>query len=122
MKKILIVEDDESLRNLYITILKEAGFSVDSAADGEVALTLMQKGGYDLILLDIMLPKIDGLTIMDRLSQNPPPVSNQHLVVLSNVGQDEAIAKAMSLGAEGYLIKSDYTPDQVVERVNSFLS
>jgi DNA-binding response OmpR family regulator len=122
LKRILIVEDDESLRSLYLTILKDAGFDVDLAPDGTVGLEKMSAGGYDLVLLDIMLPGMDGLAILDKLYNNPPVLANKHIVVISNVGQDETIAKAMGLGAQGYLIKSDYTPDQIVEQVNSFLN
>jgi CheY-like chemotaxis protein len=120
-KRILVVEDDDSLRNLYITILQEAGFTIESSSDGNLAFDAMFKGGFDLVLLDIMLPGMDGLTILNKLSQNQPLSPNKHIVIISNVGQDEAIAKAMALGAQGYLIKSDYTPDQIVEQVNSFL-
>lgn len=120
-KKILVVEDDDSLRSLYLTILQDAGFAVDTAAEGNAALAMLQKGGYDLVLLDIMMPGMDGLTVLEKLSASPPANPNLHIVILSNVGQDEAIAKAMSLGAQGYLIKSDYTPGQVVEQVNIFL-
>jgi len=121
-KKILVVEDDDSLRNLYVTILRDAGFTVEAVADGLAALDSMSHGGYDLVLLDVMLPGMDGLTILEKLSVNPPQTPNKHLVIISNVGQDEAIAKATGLGVEGYLIKSDYTPDQIVAQVNSFLN
>jgi DNA-binding response OmpR family regulator len=121
-KKILVVEDDESLRLLYVQILTDARFNVDSAVDGEEAFNKMRAGGYDLVLLDIMLPKVDGLTILEKFkTETKPEIPNKHIVILSNLGQDEAIAKAMASGAEGYLIKSDYTPGQVIDRVNSFL-
>ncbi|MFA6519180.1 MAG: response regulator [Candidatus Shapirobacteria bacterium] len=121
-KRILVVEDDVALRDLYVQILTDSSFQVESVADGQEAFEAMKKGGYDLVLLDIILPKVDGLTILEKLSTEAPPEKpNFHVVVLSNLGQDEAISKAMSLGAEGYLIKSDYTPGQVVEQVNHFL-
>jgi CheY-like chemotaxis protein len=120
-KRILVVEDDDSLRNLYITILQDAGFSVESAEDGNAAFAILSQGGFDLVLLDIMLPEMDGLTVLEKLSKNPPPNPNKHVVIISNVGQNEAIGKAMEFGAEGYLIKSDYTPDQIIEQINTFL-
>ena len=121
MARILVVEDESSLRDLYVQILEEAGFFVDSAPDGDIAYDLIHKGGYDLVLLDLVLPKLDGITIMQRLASNPPTVPNRHIVILSNLGKDDAIGTAMSLGASGYLIKSDYTPDQIVAQVRHFM-
>ena len=119
--RILVVEDDQALRDLYVLILKDAGFVVDEAADGEAALAAMQKGGYDLVLLDIVLPKLDGIKILEHLKTSPPDALNKKIVVLSNLGHDEIISNAMALGSVGYLIKSDYTPDQIVLRVREFL-
>ncbi len=122
-KRILVVEDEKFLLDLYADILTEAGFQVDKAADGEQGYNAMHQGGYDLILLDIMLPKMDGLKIMEKLAQETPPLKpNGMVVVLSNLGQDTAIASAVALGARGYMIKSDYTPDQVITKVKSFLT
>lgn len=120
-KRVLIIEDDEMLRQLYIDILAQAGFTVDSAADGAEGFTKIQSGGYDLILLDIMLPHMDGLTILGKLKTTPPVTPNKAIVVLSNLGQDTAISQAVSLGARGYMIKSDYTPDQVIAEVRRYL-
>ncbi|MBI2008165.1 response regulator [Candidatus Amesbacteria bacterium] len=120
--RILVVEDDQPLRDLYVLILKDAGFSVEEAADGEVALAAMQKGGYDLVLLDIVLPKMDGIKILEHLKQIPPDSPNKKIVVLSNLGHDEIIGNAMALGSVGYLIKSDYTPDQIVLSIQEFLN
>lgn len=120
--RILVVEDDQALRDLYVLILKDAGFTVDEAADGEAALAAMQKGGYDLVLLDIVLPRMDGIKILEHLKVNPPAAPNKKIVVLSNLGQDETIGNAMALGSVGYLIKSDYTPDQIVLRIQEFLN
>jgi len=119
--RILVVEDDQALRDLYVLILKDAGFAVDEAADGEAALAAMQKGGYDLVLLDIVLPKLDGIKILEHLKTSQPDALNKKIVVLSNLGHDEIISNAMALGSVGYLIKSDYTPDQIVLRVREFL-
>lgn len=120
--KILVVEDEPALRDLYVEILKQAGFNITSASDGQEAFDLMHTGGYDLVLLDIILPKIDGLSILEKLFNESKPVTpNKHIVVLSNLGQDEAISKALTLGAHGYLLKSDYTPGQIVDQVNHYL-
>lgn len=121
-KRILIVEDDTYLRELYVDILKAEGFAVDQAADGEEGYQALYKGGYALVLLDIMLPKMDGLSILEKLSHETPLAPNNAIVVLSNLGHDTAIAQAISLGARGYMIKSDYTPDQVITKVKSYLT
>ena len=122
-KRILVVEDDQLLRELYIEILKQEGFTVDQAVDGAEGYNAMLKGGYDLVLLDIIMPHMDGLTVLSKLVKETPPLKpNKTVVILSNLGQDSAIAQAVSLGARSYLIKSDLTPDQVVAEVKRYLS
>lgn len=120
-KRILVVEDEKPLRDLYVQLLVDEGYDVDQATDGEEAIVSMQQGGYDLILLDIVLPKMDGVTILKKLRESGAAKSNRAIVVLSNLGQDDVIATAISLGARGYMIKSDYTPDQVIKQVNYYL-
>ncbi len=122
-KKILVVEDDQYIRELYIDILEEEGFIIDHAVDGEEAYQKMHEGGYDLVLLDVMLPKMDGLKILEKLKKETPPIlPNKAVVILSNLGQESAVANATTLGARGYMIKSDYTPDQVINKIKGFLS
>src|SRR3989304_8162276 len=112
-----VVEDDQALIDLYVIIRQDAGFAVDQAADGEEAYELLKKGGYDLVLLDIVLPKLAGIHLLENLHQSPPSLPNKKIVVLSNLGHDEIIGNAISLGASGYLIKSDYTPEESGSRV-----
>jgi two-component system, OmpR family, response regulator ResD len=120
-KKILIVEDDQFLREFYQELLQGEGFTVDVAGDGEVALQKAQMGGYNLVLLDIMLPKKDGLQILRDLKVSPPKQANGPIVVLTNLGQDVIIKQCFAMGASGYLIKSAMNPDQVLTEVNSYL-
>src|SRR3990167_11261405 len=120
--KILVVEDDQFLRELYEELLKEEGYIVDLASDGDIGLTKLQAGGYDLVLLDIMLPKIDGLEILRKLKESPPKSTNGPVVLLTNLGQDSIIKEGFNLGASGYLIKSAMNPDQVINEVKVFLS
>ncbi len=122
-KKILIVEDDQYIRELYVEILEEEGFYVEHASDGEDGYQKIFHGGYDLVLLDIMLPKMDGLAILDKIKNETPPMNhNRAVIVLSNLGQETTIAKAMKLGAQGYMIKSDFTPAQVINKVKEYLA
>lgn len=121
-QKILIVEDDQFLRDLYHELLADEGFQIDTAVDGEEGLRKIMTGGYDLILLDIMLPKKDGLDVLRTLKNQQPTTANGGIVVLTNLGQDTVIKEALSLGASGYLIKSALTPDQVLHEVRTFLT
>ena len=121
-QKILVVEDDQFLRELYNQLLTEEGYEVDLAADGEEGLTKISKGGYDLVLLDIMLPKMDGLEILRRYKKQPSEKPNGSVVLLTNLGQDSIIKEGFNLGASGYLIKSSMNPDQVLSEVKVFLT
>jgi len=121
-QKILVVEDDQFLRELYNELLTDEGYEVDLAEDGEIGLSKVQKGGYNLVLLDIMLPKLDGLEILRRIKDDPPVGPNGPVVLLTNLGQDSIIKEGFTLGASGYLIKSSMNPDQVLSEVKVFLS
>jgi len=122
-KKILVVEDDQFLRELYVDILTSAGYQVEQAPDGEIGYQMIKKDGYDLVLLDIMLPKLDGISILRQLQQEPALQSaNKSIIVLSNLGQESVIAEAVGLGAKGYMIKSDLTPEQALNEVKRYLS
>lgn len=121
-QKILVVEDDEFLRELYEELLKGENYDVTLAVDGEEGLSNISKGGFDLVLLDIMLPKMDGLEILRRVKNTPPAVKNGPVVLLTNLGQDSIIKEGFALGASGYLIKSAMNPDQVLSEVQVFLN
>lgn len=120
-ERILVIEDDQFLRELYEELLKDEGYSVDMAADGEEGLKKFHEGGYNLVLLDIMLPKIDGLEILRKSQENKPKKENGPVVLLTNLGQDSIIKEGFSLGASGYLVKSAMNPDQVLNEIKVFL-
>lgn len=120
-QRILVVEDDLFLRELYTDILSGEGYKVDSAIDGEDALAKMKIGGYDLVLLDIIMPKMDGLSVMKQMQSNPPIAPNKCVIFLTNLDKDEEIKTALQLG-NGYLIKSQITPGSLVEEVKTYLS
>jgi len=119
--KILVIDDDPYLRDLYKEVLTQGGYQVDIASDGQEGLTKILLGGYDLTLLDIMMPKIDGLKILKILKDKPPSVYNGPIFVLSVLNQDDIIKKAMDLGAKGYIVKSDLNPDQVLNKISGIL-
>lgn len=119
-KRILVVEDDLFLRELYTDILTAEGYKVEGAQDGEEALQKIKLGGYDLVLLDIIMPKMDGLTVMRQVQNSPPQNPNKCVVFLTNLDKDEEIRTALKLG-NGYLIKSQITPGTLVEEVKKYL-
>ncbi len=118
--KVLVVEDDLFLRELYSDILSAEGYKVESAQDGEVALEKMKIGGYDLVLLDIIMPKMDGLSVMRQLQNTPSQAPNKCIIFLTNLDKDEEIKTALQLG-QGYLIKSQITPGGLVDEVKKYL-
>ncbi len=120
MKKILLVEDDTFLRTLYLDLLKQEKYLVDSAEDGLTALKKIQKGGFDLILLDIMLPNLDGLQIIEKLKKDQPNALKQNIIFLTNLDKNEMTQKIKELGFS-YLIKSDLNPEQFLEKVKKQL-
>ena len=119
--QILIVEDDQFLREFYQELLSGEGYFVDVAAEGETALNKIRANEYNLVLLDIMLPKKDGLQILRELKIVPAKSQKLSIVVLTNLGQDSVIKQCFELGARGYLIKSALNPDQVLQEVKSYL-
>lgn len=120
-KRILVVEDDQFLREFYQELLVTEGYSVDVAPDGEIGLSKIRSNDYDLVLLDLMLPKKDGVQILRDLKTAPAKPHKVMIVVLTNLGQDTVIKECFDLGAEGYLIKSALNPDQVLTEVKNYL-
>jgi CheY-like chemotaxis protein len=120
-KKVMVVDDDLYIRELYVEVLKDEGYTVESATNGEEALNKLKEGGYDLILLDIMMPKLDGLGIMDALNKQPPPVKNGPIILLTNLDHDPLIKDAMSKGAVAFIIKADITPADLLGQVKKYL-
>jgi len=118
-KKILLIEDDNFIRELYQRQLEKAGFAVVAVGNGRLGLEEAGKQKFDLILLDIMLPEIDGFKVLEAL-KGDSKTKNIDVVILSNLGQDDLLNKALSLGAKAYIIKSSTTPAQVVTEVQSF--
>ena len=118
---ILLIEDDPLLIDIYSTKFKEAGFEIQVADSGEKALSLLKKVSPSVIIMDIVLPHVDGWELL-AVAQKQENLRNTKIVVLSNLGQKEEIEKGISLGAARYLIKAHYTPSQVVEEVRELLA
>jgi CheY-like chemotaxis protein len=120
-KRLLVVDDDLYIRELYEEVLKDEGYDVQTASNGEEALGKLQQGGFDLVLLDIMMPKLDGLGIMDALTKTPPPVKNGPILLLTNLDHEPLIKDAMNKGAQAFLIKADITPADLITQVKKYL-
>ncbi len=120
-KRVLIIDDDLYIRDVYEEILKNEGFDVDTAADGVEGERMLLEGGYDLVLLDIMMPKVDGLEVLRRLSIKRPAKPNGPIVVLTNLANDPVLAEAQKLGAKTYIIKSDSAPDEFLKQVKEII-
>ncbi len=117
-KKILIVEDEEALSMALSLKLKASGFEVVVAANGQEGLDEFSKGKFDLMLLDLILPVMDGFTVLAKLHEqgNKVPV-----IVLSNLNQPEDIAKVKALGALDFLVKSNIQLSKILEYLNKIL-
>lgn len=122
MKSILLVEDDPFLIDIYSTKLKESSFSVEVASDGEKALAEVAKNKFDLVILDIVLPQMDGWEILEKMQSEKIKNQNLKVIILSNLGQKEEVAKGLRLGADKYLIKAHYTPSEVVAEIKKIIN
>ena len=120
MKNILLVEDDPFLIDIYTTKLKEAGFGVEVAKDGQAALKILSQKEPDLLLLDIVLPYIDGWEILREI-RGEDRLKNLPVIILSNLGQKQEVKKGLELGATKYFIKAHYTPSEIVEEIEKVL-
>jgi CheY-like chemotaxis protein len=122
-KKIMIIEDDYFVMDIYHTKLTQAGFDVISAEDGREALKKLQEEKQipDLILLDIIMPYIGGLEVLEQIKKDKQ-LKDIPVILLTNLSQKGEIDKGMGLGAKDYLIKSHFTPSEVLEKIDSCLS
>ncbi|KKS07139.1 hypothetical protein A3K01_01635 [candidate division WWE3 bacterium RIFOXYD1_FULL_43_17] len=118
-KKILLVEDDMDLRTVYSTVLISAGYDVQIATDGNMGLEMIKNSEWDLLLLDIVLPRADGIGILKKISEEK--LKKGKIVVLTNLNNDSIITAAFDYGTDGYLIKSEITPGKLVDEVAGFL-
>jgi len=119
-KTILLVEDEPLLANLLKQRLEKEGISVFLGRDGEEALNILKENKPDLILLDIILPKISGFELMEVL-QKDPQFQKAPIVIISNLGQESDVERGQSLGAIGYFIKAKVSIEDLVSKVKAFL-
>lgn len=120
-KKILVVEDEKTLRFLIVQTLKGEGFDVEEAIDGEEGLRKIKDNKPDLILLDLLLPGINGFDFLSRIKKDSNTESIP-VIIFSNLGQEEEIQRGIKLGAVDYLIKAHFTLNEVVVIVRKILN
>ena len=122
MAKVLLVEDDSLMVRMYQRKLASDGYDVSVAVNGEEGLAKIRSFRPDLVLLDIMMPKLNGLQMLERMKADPT-VSQIPAIILTNLGgSQEDIERGLELGAVAYLVKSAYRPDEVVAKVKEVLS
>ncbi len=120
-KTILIVEDDEFFRGLITKKLSGEGFSVLSAPDGEKGIEKIREESPDLVLLDLLLPNVDGFGVLSKMKENPA-TNKIPVIILSNLGQAEDIEKATKLGANDFLVKAQFTAEEIIEKIKKILA
>ena len=120
MKQILLVEDDPFLIDIYKTKLKEARFEVEVVEEGDEVLPKLKEKIPDLLVLDIVLPHLDGWEILSKI-KNTDSLKDLKIIILSNLGQRNEVERGLRLGAVKYLIKAHYTPTEIVEEIKEVL-
>lgn len=118
-KSILLVEDDEALREMYTLIITKAGYALETATDGVQGIAKLRQGGYNLVLLDLMMPNLDGIGVLKAMQDvsNRPKKPNGPIIVLSNAGYNKVAEEAIQLGAKGFLMKAELTPKELVKEI-----
>lgn len=119
-KKVLVIEDDQFLRDLIIKKLENEGFTTLQAIDGEEGLRLIRQEKPDIVLLDLILPGMDGFEVLKQAKEDAG-VQAIPIIILSNLGQKDDIDRGLALGAEDYLIKAHFTPGEIVQKAKDTL-
>lgn len=120
MAKILVAEDDKFLVNAYRVKLTKAGFDVQITQDGQQTLDALKTFKADLILLDLVMPVMDGFAFLEEIKKDPN-LNKIPVIIASNLGQKEDIDRGMALGAKDYVVKSDLSLDNLIAKINKVL-
>jgi len=118
--KILVVEDDKFIRDLIGQKLLKEGYDIAEAVDGETGVEITKKEKPDLILLDLILPGMDGYKVLAELKSNPD-TKEIPVIILSNLGQKDDIERGVKMGAVDYMIKAHFTPTEIVDKIRTIL-
>ncbi len=122
-KKIVIVEDNIAMREIVVHKLSTNGFEVKEAGDGKEGADLIIKEKPDLVLLDLMLPEVDGFQVLEMIRKNPDKaVADTPIIVLSNLWSNKDILKTKALKVQAYLVKAYFTTEEILKKVNDVLA
>jgi CheY-like chemotaxis protein len=121
MAKVLLVEDDPFVQRMYKRMFAHQNYDLSFASDGNQGITLAHEIKPELILLDIMMPGINGFEVLEKLKSDPE-TQNITVLILTNIGDDASIEKAKALGAAFYMIKADFSPEEVIDEVKKYLT
>ncbi len=119
-KTIMLVEDDTFVSDIYQTKLEQEGYAVQVAENGLEAMKLLEKGVPDLVLLDIVMPYMDGMEVLKKMKDDER-WKNIPVILLTNLSEREKVEEGLGVGANDYLIKSHFTPSEVIEKIKSLL-
>lgn len=119
-KRILIIEDETNIRAMYADVLKEAGYEVLEEEEGKQGLDQVMNGDWDLLLLDIMLPKLDGIELLKRMQQDPR-TKEKPILVLTNLGDNRIRDTCLGLGVKEFMVKANVIPSDVVLSVKKYV-
>ncbi len=117
MPRILLADDEKSFTDVYQELLQAEGFQVEVTNDGHAAYQALSQGGFDLVLLDIIMPGLDGITVLKKLLNHPPAIPNGPIYMLTVLEDPNFIKTCLTHGAAGYINKSTGTPEDLVQRV-----
>ena len=122
MRKILIAEDDFFIRDIYSKVFALSGYDVAVAVDGMDALEKIKAQPYEMILLDIMMPRMTGIDVLKNVRTLTTPAKDTPIFIITNLGQQNVIEEAFKLGMDGYILKSQVSPQQIVDEINNFFA
>ena len=118
--KILIIDDDPFILDMYVMKFSDSGFIIETASDGQAGIDKLSAFTPDIVLLDVIMPKMDGFQVIQKLNEvrKERPFK---ILFLTNFGQKEDVERGMALGADGYIIKANFTPTEVVDKVKEMI-
>ena len=122
-KKIIVAEDDVAMAEIVSHKLATDGFNIRHAEDGAKAIEMFEQDPPDIMLLDLMMPEVDGFKVLEKIRTNPDAkLAKTPVIVLSNLWSNEDILKTQALNASAYMVKAYFTPDEIVAKVNEVLA
>lgn len=119
--KVLIIEDEKMLADMYGTKFSMEGYAVEKANDGASGLEKAKEVDPNIILLDVIMPKMDGFSVLKALKEDAK-LKSVPVILLTNLGQDDDVKKGNELGANGYFVKSNHSPSEIVEKVKEIIA